>query len=65
MTFTFLVDFVYFPQYLSFQLNSSVPLSLQIHPFSVRQFSHGPRMCIGRRFAELEIQVAISKLVSK
>ena len=34
-----------------------------IHPFSVRNFSHGPRMCIGKRFAELEIQVAMAKLL--
>ena len=34
-----------------------------IHPFSVRNFSHGPRMCIGKRFAELEIQVAIAKVL--
>ena len=34
-----------------------------IHPFSVRNFSHGPRMCIGKRFAELEIQVAVTKLL--
>ena len=36
-----------------------------IHPFSVRNFSHGPRMCIGKRFAELEIQLGICKLVQK
>ena len=35
----------------------------EIHPFSVRNFSHGPRMCIGKRFAELEIQVAVTKLL--
>jgi cytochrome P450 len=34
-----------------------------INPFSVRNFSHGPRMCIGKRFAELEIQVAVAKLL--
>ena len=34
-----------------------------IHPFSVRNFSHGPRMCLGKRFAELEIQMATSKLL--
>ena len=35
-----------------------------IHPFSVLQFSHGPRKCIGKRFAELEMQLLICKLVS-
>ncbi len=35
----------------------------EINPFSVRNFSHGPRMCIGKRFAELEIQVGICELV--
>ena len=35
----------------------------EINPFAVRNFSHGPRMCIGKRFAELEIQLAICKLL--
>ena len=35
----------------------------EIHPFSVRNFSHGPRMCIGKRFAELEIQIGLCKLI--
>jgi len=34
-----------------------------IHPFAVRNFSHGPRMCIGKRFAELEIQIGVCKLI--
>ena len=35
-----------------------------IHPFAVRNFSHGPRMCVGHRFAKLEVQVAICKIIS-
>lgn len=34
-----------------------------INPYAVRQFSKGPRMCIGKRFAELEIQLVIHKLM--
>ena len=36
----------------------------KICPFSVRQFSHGPRMCIGKRFAELEFLLFTHKLMT-
>ncbi|CAD7077467.1 unnamed protein product [Hermetia illucens] len=34
-----------------------------VSPFTFLPFGFGPRMCIGRRFAELEIEVFVSKLV--
>jgi cytochrome P450 len=32
------------------------------HPFITMPFGFGPRMCIGRRFAELEIETVVTKV---
>jgi cytochrome P450 family 49 subfamily A len=32
------------------------------HPFASLPFGYGRRMCLGRRFADLEIQMAIAKV---
>ncbi len=38
--------------------------SNDISPYAVRLFSHGPRMCIGKRFAELELMSVTHKLMN-
>merc|ERR1712074_23502 len=38
-------------------------LKEDFHPFVSMPFGHGPRMCIGRRFAEQEIKTFICKMV--
>ena len=35
-----------------------------IDPFANRSFGVGPRMCIGKRFAELELHVAIHQIMN-
>ncbi|PNF13667.1 hypothetical protein B7P43_G16772 [Cryptotermes secundus] len=37
--------------------------SKRTHPFVTMPFGFGPRMCLGRRFAELEIETLVTKII--
>ena len=41
------------------------PQHHKAHPFSSIVFSHGPRMCIGKRFAELECYILAIKMLQR
>lgn len=43
--------------------NSDENIFKQHHPFASLPFGYGRRMCLGRRFAELEIQTIIAKVM--
>lgn len=35
----------------------------QYHPFSTLPFGYGKRMCLGKRFADLELQCLVIKVI--
>lgn len=66
------MDDKYFPQASSFLperwlkdtvQSSGCPSAKGAHPFVYLPFGFGPRMCIGRRFVEMEIEVLLSRII--
>nr|XP_023012009.1 probable cytochrome P450 49a1 [Leptinotarsa decemlineata] len=54
----------YFPrskEFLPERWLKSCPFSKEQHPFASLPFGFGKRMCLGRRFADLEMQTALAK----
>lgn len=50
-------------RWLSEEQAQGCPLAKNAHPFIHMPFGFGPRSCVGRRFAELEIQILTTKLL--
>lgn len=36
-----------------------------VHPFAMMPFGFGPRSCIGMRLAQMEIEVAVAKVLDR
>ena len=59
---------IYFKDPLEFRPERWIrnhPLKEDIHPFVFLPFGHGPRMCVGKRFAVQEIGVLLCKIVQR
>ena len=50
-------------RWLKNNTDASCPHAKDAHPFAYLPFGFGPRMCIGRRFAELEIEVLTIRMI--
>lgn len=50
-------------RWLSADKSQGCPLAKNAHAFAHMPFGFGPRMCVGRRFADLEVEILITKLL--
>lgn len=55
------VEFI--PERFLKEVQMGCPSAKDIHPFLMLPFGFGSRMCIGRRFAEMEIEVLMIRLL--
>lgn len=49
-------------QFLPERWMKECPVNYKLHPFASLPYGYGARMCLGRRFADLEIQVLLAKV---
>ncbi len=59
----FAQDESHFPNWEKYEPERWLGRNHGICPYSSMQFGRGPRMCIGKRFAEIEMQILIHKLM--
>ena len=50
-------------RWLKSNIDPQCPHSKDSHPFAYLPFGFGPRMCVGKRLAELEIEVLVSRII--
>jgi cytochrome P450 family 12 len=50
-------------RWLKDNVDTNCPHAKDSHPFAYLPFGFGSRMCVGRRFAELEIELLIIRLI--
>jgi cytochrome P450 family 12 len=50
-------------RWLKDNTDAKCPHASNSHPFAYLPFGFGPRMCIGRRFAEFEIEVLTIRMI--